>query len=320
MMEDTPCTATVVLCTYNRAAMLGPAVESLCHQILPDGRRFEILVVDDGSTDATPDLVPILAGRTPVPLRCVRIPHGGVAAARNAGVANARGDWIAFFDDDQEAAPGWLAGLLACAEQTPADCVAGRIHVVLTEEAGARLDPTVLKLLGDNGFMAMRAANSAAGVPTVVPGTGNALARRRLFARIGPFDSTLSYGEDAEWFRRARRMGARIAFAPDAAVRHLTPASRLTPAYLFRVAARGAASRAADDLKDAGSAGLLGTCALRAGHALLSALRLAAARATGDRDATLGRACSLRYSAAYMAAAARLALGQRGGGGARAWR
>ncbi len=306
MLHPDACVATVVLCTYNRSGQLSNAVASLFRQSLPDAQRFEIVVVDDGSADETQVVVAELSVASPVPLCCIRVPHGGVAAARNAGVAHARGRWVAFFDDDQEAEPGWLAALVRQAEENGADCVAGRIDVVLTGPSAARPDRTILKLLGDNSFMARGVNRPGRPIPEVVPGTGNALARRALFARIGPFDPSLPYGEDAEWFRRARRAGARIVYASDAVVRHLTPPARLTRPYLFSVAARGAASRAADDLKDGGRSCLIRICALRAVHTAVSALRIPIARLAGDADAALGRACSLRYSLAYLAAAGRL--------------
>jgi len=280
-------------------------VASLVRQRFQDERRFEIVIVDDGSTDSTPDVIRELAVQSPVPLRYVRVQHGGVAAARNAGVRHARGEWIAFFDDDQEAEEGWLSALVGRAEETGADCVAGLIRVVQIDLPHRRLDPTVLKLLGDNNFMATEATASQKPVSKVVPGTGNALARARLFKRVGLFNINLAYGEDAEWFRRARRKGAGIAFAQNAVIRHLIPSGRLTSSYLFSVAAQGAASRAMDDRKDGGIGAILKTSVLRLGHILLSLPRLALACSTGDHDATLGRACSIRYSLAYIRATVR---------------
>ena len=300
-------TATVVICTYNRAGPLRNALASVMVQVLPGDRAFEIVLVDDGSSDDTAAAVRYVEPLSPVPIRYVRISHGGVAAARNAGVQQSRGEWVAFFDDDQEAEPGWLAGLVRRAEDAGADCVAGRIIVTLIGAPdGMRLDPTVLKLLGDNGFMASAPAMPGAANSGVVPGTGNALVHRSLFDRVGPFDVGLTYGEDAEWFRRARRSGARIVFAADAVIRHLTPPSRLTSNYLFAVAARGAASRAADDLKDGGAPALVRNSLLRTMHVCMMAARLALARLTGDHASALGRDCSIRYSLTYVATAATL--------------
>ena len=116
-------------------------------QRLPSNRLSEILVIDDRSTDATAEVVRDLATQSPIPICYVLVEHGGVAAARNAGVAHARGEWVALFDDDQEAEADWLARLVRCAEENCADCVGGRNKVVLVGVSGDnRLDPTVSRL------------------------------------------------------------------------------------------------------------------------------------------------------------------------------
>lgn len=102
---------SVVLATYNRAALLEEAIRSLLIQTLAP-ERFEILVIDDASTDGTEAMLRLFAD---VPgLRYHRLPHNsGVAVARNTGVRLARGPVIAFMDNDCWAAPDWLARGLA---------------------------------------------------------------------------------------------------------------------------------------------------------------------------------------------------------------
>src|SRR5262249_22028635 len=104
---------SVVLPTYNRAHLLEPSVESVRAQT---GVDFEIIVVDDGSTD---DTLARLARIDDPRLRVVTIAHGGVAAARNAGVAAARGDVVAFHDSDDVALPGRLARPAAVLHDRP---------------------------------------------------------------------------------------------------------------------------------------------------------------------------------------------------------
>ncbi|RAI43658.1 glycosyltransferase [Rhodoplanes roseus] len=293
--------ATVVVCTYNRASSLRQALPSLVRQEFARHGSFEILVIDDGSTDGTAEVVRHLAAESPVRLRSITVPHGGVAAARNEGVHHALGEWIAFFDDDQDAEPDWLSSLLDRAVQSGADCVAGRIEVVFLGETAGASDPTILKLFGSNGSMADEDETGPGSIPTVSVGTGNALVRRVLFEKVGLFDRSLSYGEDAEWFRRARRHGAVTVFARNAVVRHLVPAERLQLSYLLPMAGRGAESRVADDFKDGGLAVVLRLCALRAAHVCLIAFpRLVAARMAGDQSASAGRACSVHFSIVYI--------------------
>jgi glycosyltransferase involved in cell wall biosynthesis len=98
---------TAVLCTYNRAHRVERAVRAILDQ---KDCTFELVVVDDGSTDDTPA---VLGAIVDPRLRVVRRPNGGLSKARNSGLAAARGRWVTFIDDDDLAEPGWLAGFLA---------------------------------------------------------------------------------------------------------------------------------------------------------------------------------------------------------------
>lgn len=93
---------SVVVPTFNRSALVPRAIRSVLHQTFTD---FDLIVVDDGSTDETPD---VLASIHDPRLRLVRQENQGLSAARNAGAAIAAGEWLTFLDDDDEALPGWL--------------------------------------------------------------------------------------------------------------------------------------------------------------------------------------------------------------------
>lgn len=97
-----PRTVSVVIPTYNGAARLGATIGSALAQSAPP---HEVVVVDDGSTDATPGVTRAFAGR----IRCVRVANGGQQRARNIGVAYTTGDWIALLDHDDLWEPGYLA-------------------------------------------------------------------------------------------------------------------------------------------------------------------------------------------------------------------
>src|SRR5271168_3299780 len=93
---------SVVVPTYNRADLLARAVESALAQTIP---VREILIVDDGSTDDTERVAAGFAA----PVRYIRQANGGVASARNTGIAAAAGEWVAFLDSDDEWVPTKLA-------------------------------------------------------------------------------------------------------------------------------------------------------------------------------------------------------------------
>ena len=103
---------SVIVPTYNRCEMLADALASLFRQETNGEFSYEIVVVDNASTDATKAVVQQAAAEAPAPVRYVHHDVPGDAPPRNRGIAEARGTWIAFFDDDQLAAPDWLLQLL----------------------------------------------------------------------------------------------------------------------------------------------------------------------------------------------------------------
>lgn len=107
---------SVVLCTWNRAALLGGALEALGRQVDPP--PHEILVVDNASEDHTPGILADAARAMPV-LRPLREPRPGLSHARNAGVAAARGTLVAFTDDDVRVGESWMRRVAAAAARYP---------------------------------------------------------------------------------------------------------------------------------------------------------------------------------------------------------
>jgi glycosyltransferase involved in cell wall biosynthesis len=101
---------SVVICTHNRASLLPRSVRSVLDQTF---RNFEVVVVDDGSSDHTMEVV---AGIPDPRVRYVCRDNGGLSAARNTGVANSHGRFVAFLDDDDEVVPTWLESLRSAAD------------------------------------------------------------------------------------------------------------------------------------------------------------------------------------------------------------
>lgn len=101
---------SVVLCTYNRAGLVGRTIDAVLGQ---DVDGLELVIVDDGSTDGTAELLDDLADRR---VRVVHRENGGLCVARNSGLAAAGGRWIVFLDDDDTPKPGWLRALMAEAD------------------------------------------------------------------------------------------------------------------------------------------------------------------------------------------------------------
>jgi glycosyltransferase involved in cell wall biosynthesis len=191
---------SVVVPARNAEATLARCLAAIAAQ--EAGEPFEVLVVDDGSSDGTVAVAKRAAGE----VRVIEQEALGPAAARNRGAGEARGDVLAFTDADCFPAPGWLAaGLLAL---EAADLVQGAVEP----------DPSVRPLPLDRTIAVRR--------ETALFESANLLVRRELFERLGGFEQWIepeigkSFGEDLWLGWRARRAGARVAFAPDALVHH----------------------------------------------------------------------------------------------------
>jgi glycosyltransferase involved in cell wall biosynthesis len=191
---------SVIVPARDAAGTIGRALEALAAQDL-DG-PFEVVVVDDGSGDATVRIARAAAG----PVRVLEEPRRGTADARNSGAAAARAPVLAFTDADCFPAPGWLrAGLAALAS---ADLVQGRVQPPPGEPLGP-FDRTVW-VDAERGFYE----------------TANLFVTRELFDRVGGFEDWLETGgekllaEDVWFGWRCVRAGAGTRFAPDALVHH----------------------------------------------------------------------------------------------------
>lgn len=220
---------SVVVCTYNRKELLCKAVDSLIHQQTHGKFTYEIVVIDDGSTDGTDNLIKeIIENTDKIPMRYVYNTGGGIADARNRGIDESCGKWLAFFDDDQWAEPEWLVELYKVALEKRADCVGGTVLPDSGDLAGLELSPLCLVCLPQLTFC----ENWSQHASNRLPGTGNVLIRKELFESIGGFDARIRYGgEDTDFFWRARKHGALIWYAPKAVVHHKIFPWRLSHDY-----------------------------------------------------------------------------------------
>jgi glycosyltransferase involved in cell wall biosynthesis len=199
---DQPAIAVVVP-TFGRADLLPQLVDGLASQQLSE--RFEVIIVDDCSSDATQDVLAELAAVTPLSLRVLRTDRNrGPALARNLGWQATTAPLVAFTDDDCVPTVHWLAELFEAV--VDADVVQGR---TMPNPAQAdRLGPFSRSL----------------DVPAMTPffETANICYRRALLERLGGFDETfaLAAGEDTDLAKRALASGAQVVFSPTAIVHH----------------------------------------------------------------------------------------------------
>jgi glycosyltransferase involved in cell wall biosynthesis len=217
--DPVPPRVTVAVTTWNRAHLVGRAIASARAQTFED---IEILVVDDGSTDGTPEVL----GRVDDPrLRLVRLEqNGGISRARNTAIALARGEWLAFLADDNEWAPEYLARQLARAASRPdADVVYCRAW---------RRDGR----MGNDGVMPEVVREGQVFRHVLLgwmPLISCALVRVSALREVGGLDEALKASEDRDlWLRLAQRTA--FVGSPDVlAVRHLHRGAHLSRNYPF---------------------------------------------------------------------------------------
>jgi glycosyltransferase involved in cell wall biosynthesis len=187
-----PC-VSVVIAVHNGERYLADAIQSVLRH---RPAVYELIVVDDCSTDASLDI----AQRFGPPVRCISRHRGGVGASRNTGVAAGSADYIAFLDADDLWTTMALAGRLrAFADSPELGLVFGHVREFtspdLDKEASARL-------------VCRRGLNPA-------HLAGGALIHRRVFERVGPFREDLLAGEFIDWIARAREHGVHEALVGD---------------------------------------------------------------------------------------------------------
>jgi glycosyltransferase involved in cell wall biosynthesis len=202
---------TVVAATHNRADRLAALLDALRAQTL--GRdRFDVVIVDDGSSDGTQELLAAALARGDLSLTALRQdPNRGPAAARNAGWRAARAPVIAFTDDDCRPSPGWLEAGLAAMATTAGDD--GEAIV----QGQTQPDPDEAQRLGpfSRSLRVERLDHWYA--------TANVFYARATLERLGGFDETTFSGpggEDTDMAWRAIREGVPTAFSADAQVWH----------------------------------------------------------------------------------------------------
>ncbi len=196
---------SVIMPVHNGAPFLEEAIEN----VFANGYApIELLIVNDGSTDRTAE---ILRG-TPHAIHTLEQPNKGPAAARNAALSQATGYYVSFLDVDDRWPEGRLAQHVALLETNPeVDIVQGRIckrRLVQRANGEAR----EIRLVR----------------PYVFVNLGSATYRRELFSRVGLFDETMRFNEDTDWWFRAWEAGVVKRLAPEVALHYRIHRTNMT--------------------------------------------------------------------------------------------
>lgn len=239
MADNLPIDVTVILCTFNRCERLTRTLESLATQNLPRGVRWEVLVVDNGSSDHTRRVIEECNRRLGVRFGYFFEGQRGKSHALNAGVERARGTVLAFTDDDVIAAPGWLETLTRAPRSGECSGASGRTL------PGSEFSPPPWLPLQDRYALAPLALFDRGDKPgplNEAPFGNNMAFRKDVFARYGGFRGDLGpqpgtgnpqKGEDSEFGQRILAAGEKLRYEAGAVIYHDVPANRVDRKYFL---------------------------------------------------------------------------------------
>ena len=235
--------ATVLIPTYNRAALLDETLTWLARVSVPHDLQWEAIVIDNNSRDQTRAVVERHAANFPVPLRYLFEPRQGRSSALNAGIAAARGTALAFTDDDVRVAEGWLhAAVVPLLQEEDIAYTGGPVRPIWEVPPPAWLDLSRGDLWGTIAIQDHGEVPVGYEQARKVPLGANMAVRRDVFAVAGGFRTDLGrtggrvvMGQEVpEWLIRVRRAGFTGRYVPAMEVHHHIPGARLTKRYFRR--------------------------------------------------------------------------------------
>lgn len=234
-------TTTVIVCTFNRSVSLRAALESVAASVVSPSITWEVLIVDNNSSDETKAVAEEFCRRYPGRFRYVFEPQPGKSYALNTGIGESRGEILAFLDDDVTVSPSWVQGLTKAVQEGNWAGAGGR-----TLLAHSFTPPPWLALSGPYGMGGILAALFDLGDQpaelTEAPYGTNAAYRRAAFEKYGGFRTDLGPSpnsrtprpnEDTEFGRRLMAAGERLRYEPSAVVYHPVPTARLEKKYFL---------------------------------------------------------------------------------------
>ncbi|HBR15688.1 MAG TPA: hypothetical protein DD723_09175 [Candidatus Omnitrophica bacterium] len=222
---------TVIIATYNRCRDLQNTLESLLRQEINDEFDHEVIVVDNNSNDATKEVVQSFMDKFSGKLKYLVESKQGRSFALNSGLKVAKGSVLAMTDDDCLLDKAWLKNIDKNFKEKDIDILTGKIVPVFNSPKPAWLDLNndifkgayVCFDLGDEFIDNTRRE--------ILPYGANSIFKKSSLDKFGDFLKS-GRGEDTEIFYRWAQKGARIGYAPDVIVYHVTPDSRLNKNYL----------------------------------------------------------------------------------------
>ncbi len=227
---------SITICTYNNARKLEAVLESLRNLICPSGLGYEILVVDNHSSDETKSVVERHQAAWGPRLRYIFEEAQGLSHARNRALREAAGDVVSYIDDDVKVDPGWLAAVATAFEEYSAAVVGGKSYLIYSWQRPTWLPEQYESLLSrlDYGDQVI------VGLDKDLFGL-NFSVRKELAVQLGGFDTSLGRcrhslgsGEESDLLHRIRQTGGLAVYEPKAVVGHVVSPERVTVRWFVK--------------------------------------------------------------------------------------
>lgn len=231
---------SLLIATYNRADRLIETLESVVAQDAP-AELWECVVVNNNSTDCTAERFAAFAAAHPqYNLRMVEEHNQGLSYARNRGIRESTGEYMAIIDDDERIVPEFISAYISLFDTVP-EAVAGGGPIVPVYPAGrpAWMSCFTERPIANTMYLGDRVREFPEGH---IPGGGNMAIRRSAVKRYGVFDislgrvgTSLTGGEESDLFERLRLAEAKYYYTPKAVMYHIIPAEKLSRGYFSRL-------------------------------------------------------------------------------------
>lgn len=236
--------ASIIIATHNRAKYLSLCLKGLT-AITTDTTTFEIIVVDNNSSDSTEDVIKQISETHPnITFKYIFEPQEGASRARNRGIEEACGKIVCFLDDDTIPSPNWLNAMVEGFSDSGVGCVGGP---AILDFQGQKSPPW---LQGDlkgllSGYGLGYSTPTSISKNFEYPFLCNMAVRSNVLKEVGlfrldlgPTGNNLVVGEETELIGRIRQAGWTVMYLPDARVRHLVTPERLKKQYIYRMGTR----------------------------------------------------------------------------------
>ena len=227
---------TIALCTHNHADRLARTLAELKRLRSPPV-AWEFLVVDNGCSDGTADVLANHDWPADWQVRIVREERLGLSNARNRAIADARAEYVIFMDDDETPDPDWLCAFHRLVIDKRPDAFGGRIRVMFEDQRPAWVSDEVLGFLGE---LNRSSEISRLTDPKTSFYGGNFGIRRAVCERVGLFDAMLGRkgmdntgGEEVDFYRRLLDAGLGVWWTPEAVIYHRIQAAKLKRSYFL---------------------------------------------------------------------------------------